>query len=401
MPSVCESLMTSPLFALGPVWPALLGFLAASVTCLLLVLTKRHHGQYSMDGTVGVQKFHATPTPRIGGVAILVGTIAGYTQASESVKQILAPMLIAGIPALGAGLVEDITKKVGVRARLLATMISGASAWYLTGVAMQNTGVPPLDWALGFTPVAVLFTAFAVAGVTNSVNIVDGFNGLAAGAVSIMLGAMGLISLNVGDADLAGVCFVLTAVALGFATLNWPLGKIFLGDGGAYFLGFLLAWVAVLLPTRNPQINGWVSLLACAYPILEVGFSYQRKSKREGYHPGQPDKLHFHMLVYRRIARLVYPQASSTLQNSMTSPFVWAYALVPAIWAITFQLDTGMLILGFLLSTALYWLLYLRLSQFKWCVTPLNGKSRPPGVPAETLDRNLQTASVVKADGRD
>jgi UDP-N-acetylmuramyl pentapeptide phosphotransferase/UDP-N-acetylglucosamine-1-phosphate transferase len=216
--------MTSHLLPIGALWPVLVGFFAASATCLVLVLTKRHHGQYSMDGTVGVQKFHATPTPRIGGVAILVGTIAAYTQASGSLKQILGPMLMAGIPALGAGLVEDITKKVGVRARLLATMVSGALAWYLTGVAMQNTGVPPLDWLLGITPVAVLFTAFAVAGVTNSVNIVDGFNGLAAGAVSIMLGAMGVISLNVGDGDLAAVCFVLTAVALGFATLNWPLG---------------------------------------------------------------------------------------------------------------------------------------------------------------------------------
>ena len=72
-------------------------------------------------------------------------------------------MLLAGIPAFAAGLLEDITKKMGVLPRLLATMASGVLAWYLSGVAMQNTGVTLFDMVLGFMPVAVLFTAFAVA----------------------------------------------------------------------------------------------------------------------------------------------------------------------------------------------------------------------------------------------
>jgi len=112
-------------------------------------------------------------------------------------------------------------------------MLSGVLAWYLTGVAMRNTGVAWMDWVLALTPVAVLFTAFAVGGVANAVNIIDGFNGLATGAVVIMLGAMGLIALNVGDAPLAAVCFVLAAGAVGFGAVNWPYGNIFLGDGGA------------------------------------------------------------------------------------------------------------------------------------------------------------------------
>ena len=91
--------------------------------------------------------------------------------------------------------------------RLLATMSSGALAWFITGYAMRNTGVPPMDWLLSFTPLAVLFTAFAVGGVANAVNIIDGFNGLAAGAVAIMLAALGLIALNVGDLALSAVCF--------------------------------------------------------------------------------------------------------------------------------------------------------------------------------------------------
>jgi UDP-N-acetylmuramyl pentapeptide phosphotransferase/UDP-N-acetylglucosamine-1-phosphate transferase len=285
---------------------------------LALVLTQRMHGYLSTDTLIGVQKFHTKPTPRIGGVALGSGLIAACLASDQALREILQPMLLAGVPAFAAGTVEDVTKRVGVLPRLLATMLSGVVAWSLTGVAMRNTGVGALDWVLAFTPVAVLFTAFAVGGVANAVNIIDGFNGLASGAVAIMFAGMGLIALKVGDNALASICFVFAAAMIGFGAINWPMGHIFLGDGGAYLIGFLLGWVAVLLPMRNPSVTAWATLLACAYPVLEVAFSYRRKSKREGHHPGQPDKVHLHMLMYRRLSRKAYPRASRTLQNGLT-----------------------------------------------------------------------------------
>jgi len=343
-----------------------IAFVITLLSSWALVLTQRWHGRFSMDSTFGVQKFHTVPTPRIGGVGIVLGLVAAYSQAPQAVQDILGPMLVAGIPAFAAGLLEDITNKVGVLPRLLATMFSGMLAWAITGVAMRNTGVSGFDHLLVFTPFAVLFTAFAVGGVANAVNIIDGFNGLAAGAVAIMLGAMGLIALKVGDAPLATVAFVLAIAALGFGAVNWPFGKIFLGDGGAYLVGFLLAWVAVLLPMRNPSVNAWATMLACAYPVLEVGFSYRRKSKREGHHPGQPDKVHLHMLLHRRVARPAFGKASRVLQNGMTSPLAWVYAALPAGWAVVFCQNTLALILGFVLAIVTYAALYRRLTQFRW-----------------------------------
>jgi UDP-N-acetylmuramyl pentapeptide phosphotransferase/UDP-N-acetylglucosamine-1-phosphate transferase len=346
--------------------PFALPFAVTLLVGLLLVLTQRWHGRFSMDSAVGVQKIHALPTPRIGGVAIAAGLLAATSQATPAVRAILGPMLLAAIPAFAAGLLEDVTKKVGVMPRLLATMFSGALAWYLTGVAMQDTGFPPLDWALAYTPMAVLFTAFAVGGVANVVNIIDGFNGLATGSVAIMLGAVGLIAFNVGDTPLATVCLLLAAVALGFGAVNWPLGKIFLGDSGAYLLGFLLAWVAVLLPMRSHQVNAWATILVCAYPVLEVGFSVRRRRKRQHGHVGQPDKAHLHHFIHRRVVRPLFPKASAALQNGLTSPLCWLYALLPASWAVVFAQDTAMLAWGFLLSIAVYGALYYRLTRFHW-----------------------------------
>lgn len=354
----------------------LIVFAVTLLVSAALVATQHWHGHFSMDGTDGVQKHHTEPTPRIGGVAIVLGLLAAWVLAAPDVRAILGPMLLAGIPAFAFGLAEDITKKVGVLPRLLATMFSGALAWYLTGVAMQNTGVPPMDWLLHFIPVAVLFTAFAVGGVANAVNIIDGFNGLAAGAVAIMLGAMGLIALNVGDAPLATVCFAVACCALGFGAVNWPLGKIFLGDGGAYLLGFVLAWVAVLLPMRNPQVNAWATILVCAYPVLEVGFSVRRRQKRDGHHPGQPDKAHLHHFLHRRIVCQAFPHINTTLQNGITSPLCWLCAALPAAWAVVFAQNTPMLATAFGVMIFAYAAIYARLSQFRWCLSALTLQPR-------------------------
>jgi UDP-N-acetylmuramyl pentapeptide phosphotransferase/UDP-N-acetylglucosamine-1-phosphate transferase len=160
------------------------------------------------------------------------------------------------------------------------------------------------------------------------------------------------------------------AATLGFLPVNFPGGRIFLGDGGAFLLGFLVGWLAVLLPMRNAGVSPWASLLACGYPILETLFSIYRKLRRAGYHPGMPDRVHLHMLLHRRVARKVFAGRSRLLQNSLTSPFAWAFALVPGLVALAFPRSTGVLVAGFIVCAALYTALYLRLTQFRWCVAP-------------------------------
>ena len=342
--------------------------LTTTLLCVALIASQRWHGHFSLDGTVGVQKHHCTPTPRIGGVAIAWGMVLAWACAESDARAILGPMLLAAIPAFASGLIEDVTKRVSVRTRLLATMFSGIVAWYLTGVAMQNTGLAPLDAVLAFAPVAVLFTAFAVGGMANAINIIDGFNGLASGSVAIMSAALGVIAGSVGDAALATVCFGVAACALGFGVVNWPFGKIFLGDGGAYLLGFMLAWLAVLLPMRNAQVTAWTTLLVCAYPVIEVGFSVRRRHQRQGHHPGQPDRAHLHHFVHRRLITQWFPAVSKRMQNGLTSPLCWLATALPALWAVVFAENIAMLSVGMCLAIFGYGAVYSRLTQFRWCL---------------------------------
>ena len=349
---------------------ALLPFLVTCGIGLLIVLTTGWHGPVSMRRTLGVQNLHLDPTPRIGGMAIAVGLVIAFQVAQPPVRSLLGPMLLAACPAFAAGLLEDFTKSISVRVRLFATMSSGVLAWLLTGMAMQNTGLWGLDHLLAFLPLAVAFTAFVVGGVANAVNMIDGFNGLAAGAVTIMLAAMGLMAIQLGDPDVAALSLLIASVALGFGVVNWPWGKVFMGDGGAYLLGFLVAWVAILLPMRHSEISGWATLMACAYPVIEALFSIARRLKVPGRHLGLPDKRHLHHFLHRRVVRRFFPLAEPTLQNAMSGALVWFLALIPAVWAVANFHNTSALVAGFFLASFGYAALYARLTQFVWCFHP-------------------------------
>jgi UDP-N-acetylmuramyl pentapeptide phosphotransferase/UDP-N-acetylglucosamine-1-phosphate transferase len=338
----------------------------ALLVALLLVATQRWHGHLSMDSTDGVQKVHTRPTPRVGGVAILFGLLVGYALADPGQKGLLGPLLMSGIPAIVFGLTEDITKKVSVRARLLATMACGVVGWAVTGLSITSANLFGLDWLLSFTVLSVAFTAFAVGGVANAINIIDGFNGLAAGTVIVILTSFGLMATALGDANLAYTALILAGAMVGFGLVNWPMGRIFLGDGGAYFVGFALAWLSVLMLARHPEVSAWAPMLICGYPVLEVLFSIVRR-RRRGSSPGDADRLHLHSLVKRRVARALLPRASSLVRNSVTGSIMWLAAFVPAAIAVCWPTNTWVLMLGFVVCAMLYAAVYARLTQFRWC----------------------------------
>lgn len=344
---------------------------------VLLVMTKRWHGKHSFDHLDGVQKFHFTPTPRVGGISIIFGLIVAWLLSLEPMSKLLGAMLIAGFPAFAAGLIEDFTKRVGIRERLLATMFSGILAWWLTGYSLNHIEIASIDYFLAYLPVSLAFTAFAVGGVANSINIIDGFNGLAVGTITICFSAFCLIAWQAGDVELAQLCMSFVFIAVGFLVVNFPFGKIFMGDGGAYLFGFMLAWVAVMLPMRNSNVSVWAPLLVCAYPVMETGFSMWRRHHRSGQHPGQADSLHLHSLMYCRVSRVVFRKAVPQIQNSLTSLFLWPFPLFSALIATLWYYNTVVMIISVIICAFVYRLIYLRLTQFVWCLRPATLTNNP------------------------
>jgi UDP-N-acetylmuramyl pentapeptide phosphotransferase/UDP-N-acetylglucosamine-1-phosphate transferase len=343
---------------------------ATFVLCVLLVLTKRWHGALTMDHVEGVQKFHTAPTPRIGGAPIVLGLVVAWGKAPADIQPIIASILFAGLPAFIFGMLEDITKRIGVMQRLLATMASGLLAWWITGESLSRVDVWGVDWLLSFTLVSVLFTAFAVGGVANSINIIDGFNGLASTMSTLAFIGYVLIAWQVGDKQLAAVALVLAACVGGFFWVNWPLGQIFLGDGGSYFVGFSLAWVAIMLIERNPGVSAFAALVVCVHPVTEVLFSiYRRRIKQ--LHPGHPDRLHFHSLVKQRYVRRLFPSLSAAAHNSISGLLIGSMTLTAALAAFTLSNSAWLSAASFAGLALGYVAIYARMVRHRWC-SPIN-----------------------------
>ncbi|CAN5691920.1 glycosyltransferase [soil metagenome] len=354
--------------------PMLAGFVLSFVLCLGLVATQRWHGRFSHDGLLGLQKFHKRKVPRIGGAGIwlaywLVWPLLG----DEGLRALWAQIGVAALPVILAGIAEDLTKRVGTRARLLASMAAGAVFVAMTGYAMVEVDLPGVDWLLSFSIGGLVFTAFAMGGVANAVNIIDGFNGLAAGTCLVICASFAWVAAQVGDRLVVELALIYMGLIGGFFVLNFPFGRIFLGDGGAYFLGFLLASLGVLLPMRNPEISAWAAILICGYPVIETLASMRRKARRDGYSMGVPDRVHFHMLVHRRLARRVVPAVlPAEFRNPATSVVTWLLpATTAALAAISY--DSALL-------SAMFFFLTVYLYMQAYGVMSLNRQRMPPGL---------------------
>jgi UDP-N-acetylmuramyl pentapeptide phosphotransferase/UDP-N-acetylglucosamine-1-phosphate transferase len=334
------------------------------------------HRHWSADPVdAGPQKFHATPTPRIGGVAVMAGLLisGGALRVIEpgSSSELYAYLLFASLPAFLGGVSEDATKSVSVVARLALTMLAAAVGVWLLGAIIPKLDVPGFDRLLRWTPFAVAFTVFAVGGVANAINIIDGYNGLAAGHSVIVLAAFAAVSAVVGDEFLLFSTLAMTGALLGFLAWNYPGGRIFLGDGGAYLLGFWLGELSVLMVVRHPDVSPWFPMLLLVYPIFETLFSMYRRKIVQRLSPGVPDRNHLHQVIYAYLTRRAAPDPSNpaalTRSNSQVAPFSWLMTLACAIPAVAFWQDTRWLVTASLAFCAAYLCIY------RWLWRSANG----------------------------
>jgi UDP-N-acetylmuramyl pentapeptide phosphotransferase/UDP-N-acetylglucosamine-1-phosphate transferase len=349
-----------------------LGFLVSLFITLLIVRFAHLHEGLSGDSDfAGVQKFHARSVPRVGGVGILVGLTASAVQLRWTypvVSSGILAIVACGMPAFFSGLVEDLTKRVTPVVRLVCTMAAAALAYFLLGIAVTRISVPPLDFLLTYGVISCLVTVVAVAALANAINIIDGFNGLASMVAFMMFASLAYVAFQVHDAVVLSASLIMMGAVMGFFIWNFPAGLIFLGDGGAYFIGFMLAELSIMLVMRNRDVSAWFPVLLFMYPIFETCFSIYRKKFIRGISPGIPDGVHLHMLVYKRLMRWAVGAQNAreiTRRNSLTSPYLWLLCLVAVIPATLFWRHTLHLFCFVVVFAFTYVWLYVSIVRFK------------------------------------
>lgn len=278
---------------------------------LALVLTRRWHEHLTADAPgSGPQKLHATATPRVGGIAIAVGFVVAVVVARLQLpdgNQTSAPpwftgwLIVALFIPLAAGLVEDLTKSLGARYRLLATFFGAAVAYFFCDASLTRFDVPLLDALLASSPVArIAFTMFCVGAIANAYNLADGLNGLLAGLSVAACAAMSWVAWQHGDQFLMVATASLAAAAAGFAVFNFPRARLFAGDGGAYLLGSAISIFAILLCHRHADISPWFVFALVLYPFVDTTAAIVRRLVA-GRPVMEPDAEHLHTLLARRL----------------------------------------------------------------------------------------------------
>jgi UDP-N-acetylmuramyl pentapeptide phosphotransferase/UDP-N-acetylglucosamine-1-phosphate transferase len=335
----------------------ILSFLLSLLVTLGLIRYQHLHEKISNDDLSGPQKFHTQIVPRIGGIGVFLAlsmtSICAFTFFKLEHGHFLLQLIACALPSFLIGLLEDLTKKIGVKTRLIATAISAALAGYFLNTWITNIDNSIINQLLSIRVISITFSIVAITGLANAYNIIDGFNGLASMVAIISLLAIGYIAFKVNDPTLASACLIVIGAISGFFIWNYPRGLIFLGDGGAYLIGFLIAALSILLVKRNPNVSPWFALLVNAYPAFETLFTIWRRKVHQGKNPGLPDGAHFHSLIYRRLIRWaqVYQvkESASYAKNAKTSPYLWllsSLAIFPAIvwWNSTWVLQCFILL---------------------------------------------------------
>jgi len=343
------------------------------------------------DPEASIRKLHATPTPRCGGLAIGAAFLAGAAASwllGGNVEKLLLLFLCAA-PGFAGGLIEDFTKRAGVLLRLLLTAVAAALVVALLGARITHVDVPGLDLLLAMPAVSFAVTVFAITGVAHATNVIDGLNGLAGFVGLLACVALAIVAAIAGDSLIFLPACVLAASIAGFLLVNFPRGRLFLGDGGAYLIGLLLAGLSVLLVHRNAEISPWFPLLLLAYPIWETLFSMYRRKLR-GRATARADALHLHSLVYRRVVRwrgYASSRPDYVARNSLASLMLWPVPASCFLLALAFRGSSPALQMASASFAILYTLGYIRLVRFgipAWLVIRAKAKAAEvEGEPAE------------------
>jgi UDP-N-acetylmuramyl pentapeptide phosphotransferase/UDP-N-acetylglucosamine-1-phosphate transferase len=356
----------------------LIALFVSLIGCLLIIRFQHLHKHVTGDTDLsGVQKFHTKAVPRIGGLPIFIAIgcalIPRWTN-DLNVASFATLLLVSALPCFLTGLLEDLTKKIGAKERLVATMVSAAIAGWFLDAWLTNVQIFGIDWILSIPIISMIFTCFCIAGVANSFNLIDGYHGLSSAVAVIILTALGYVAFQIKDYPIMVCSLAGIGAIVGFLFWNYPRGLIFLGDGGAYLIGFWIAELSLLLVLRNPTVSKWFPLLLCLYPIFETVFTVYRRVVLMRVSPGLPDASHLHQIIYKRVVRWAIGSTeveTLTQRNAITAPYLWllsSVAVVPAIifWNnhIALKICSGLFAITYVW---LYWSI-VRFKTPKWLI---------------------------------
>jgi UDP-GlcNAc:undecaprenyl-phosphate GlcNAc-1-phosphate transferase len=281
--------------------------LAICLTPLIILVGKKSN----IVDHPGVRKIHTSSIPLLGGLSIyltaiiLIPIVNFFFFDYLVINREFIGLFIGGTIMIALGMVDD---KIGLSAKekfifqSLAALVVSIMGWNI-----QNISIPYLDGGITLGLISIPFSVIWYVGIINAVNMIDGMDGAASGIAAIALSFCAYIFYFYGQNDLMLMSLIIIGALFGFLTFNFNPAKIFLGDTGSLFLGFILALFATKAPSLATPIGGHyinscsilVSISILFYPLLDISFALMRRIAK-GSSIYKPDKSHIHhkLLVY-------------------------------------------------------------------------------------------------------
>lgn len=278
--------------------------LAFFVTYFATPVVKNLASRFNAFDLPNARKVHQAPVPRLGGLAIYIGFLAAIAAAvvlssllgvKIDTRSFLG-ILLGGSILVGVGIIDDL-RELRPTTKLIWQLVAALVVIYfgveITFITNPFNGL----WPIGV--LAVPLTLLWLVGVTNAINLIDGLDGLAAGVTAISALTLFFVALRTHQIGAAILLLALGAAALGFLRFNFYPAKIFLGDSGSMFLGFILASSSVIGVLKTTLVVALiVPVLILGVPIFDTLFAIGRRLK-EKKHPFEADNKHIHHMLLR------------------------------------------------------------------------------------------------------
>ncbi len=237
------------------------------------------------------RKVHKKPMPRLGGLAIFLSFLLGYILFGELTSQMIS-ILIGGFILIIIGICDDI-KPLKASYKFIGQLIAGIIVVFYGNISLPTLGIFGLKLNFGIVgyPLALLF----IVAIINAINLIDGLDGLASGTSSIFFLAVSIIAFflhRINGLDVT-LSLIMLGATLGFLVYNFYPAKIFMGDTGSMFLGFMISVIALLGYKSTTVTSLIVPIIILFLPILDTLFAVLRRLIK-GESIGKPDKQHIH-----------------------------------------------------------------------------------------------------------
>jgi len=310
----------------------LIGFSLFFYKYFILILDKNYKKLLIDNHFNKPQAFHETSTPVVGGIGIFFSFLIVYFY-FLLFKNIIFPEYLAFCTLIFfIGLADDLKINAKPIIRLASMIIFLIVLIKYNDFYIENTGIEILNnWIENSKIFSLIFISLCFLFIINGANLIDGYNGLLGIHSLIIFINLFLINFLSGNNDLANFLFFEIIILAIFLKFNFPKAKVFLGDGGSYFLGTFIAISVIQTSLSNPTVSPFYFCILLFYLFFEVFFSFFRKLLKEKTSPIHPDKKHLHMLLYKKLLEKNNNKLKSNYYVSIIINIIFFLLSIPAI----------------------------------------------------------------------